>query len=197
MLLRIMVFVGTLIFVSGLYLLVKNYKNGKDIKGYGLLTYTGFAMMLLGVILLMEPVFTSLPGNFPKTVPLVIAISASIIASKLLLEPTFFRNKVKKGVFIKNCTQCNKRFSFYNRLKAFISGYLKCSHCNAIYEPKHNIERGIYVSIMFIANIIIFNHIIILNNFMLQIKLQALMTITTFPLFDLLPHRWQRYEKIS
>jgi CXXC-20-CXXC protein len=197
MILWIMVFLGTLIFVSGLYLLIKNYNNGNYIKAYGFLTYAGFAMVLLGVILLMEPVFTSLSGNLPKTVPLVIAISTSIIASKLLLEPTFLKNKIKKGVFIKNCTQCNKRFSFYNRLKAFINGHLKCSNCNTIYEPKHNVERGIYVGIMFIANIIIFNHIIILNNFMLQIKLQTLMTITTFPLFDLLPHRWQRYEKIS
>jgi uncharacterized protein (DUF983 family) len=192
-----MVFVGTLIFVSGLYLFVKNYKDGKYIKGYGSLTYAGFVMMLLGVILLMEPVFTSLPGNLPKTVPLVIAMSAGIIANTLLLEPTFFKSKIKRDVFIKNCTQCNKSFSFYNRLKTFINGYLKCSHCNAIYEPKHNVERAIYFGIMFIANIIVFNHIIILNNFMLQIKLQTLIIMITYPLFDLLPHRWQRYEKIS
>jgi uncharacterized protein (DUF983 family) len=192
-----MVFVGTLIFVLGLYLLVKNYKNGKYIKGYGLLTYAGVAMVLLGVILLMEPVFTSLPGNLPKTVPLVIAICTCIIASKLLLEPTFLKNKIKRGVFIKNCTQCNKVFSFHNRLKVLINGYLKCSHCNAIYEPKHNVDRGIYFGIIFIANIIVFNHIIILNNFMLQIKWQTLMIMITYPLFDLLPHRWQRYERIS
>ena len=197
MLLWIMVFVGTLIFVSGLYLLVKNYKDGKYIKGYGLLTYAGLAMVLLGVILLMEPVFTSLSGNLPKTVPLVIAICTCIIASKLLLEATFLKNKIKRGVFIKNCTQCNNSFSFYNRLKALINGYLKCSHCNAIYEPKHNVDRGIYFSIILIANIIVFNHIIILNNFMLQIKLQTLIIMITYPLFDLLPHRWQRYEKIS
>ncbi|SHH43185.1 C1 domain-containing protein [Tepidibacter thalassicus] len=197
MLLWIMFFVGTLIFVSGLYLFVKNYKNGKYIKGYGLLTYVGIVMVLLGVILLIEPVFTSLPGNLPKTVPLVITICTCIIVSKLLLEPTFLKPKIKRGVFIKNCTQCNKKFSFYNRLKVLINGYLKCSHCNAIYEPKHNVYRGIYFGIIFIATIIVFNHIIILNNFMLQIKLQTLIIIITYPLFDLLPHRWQRYEKIN
>ena len=197
MLLWIIVFVGTLILVSGLYLLIKNYKDGKYTKGYGLLTYAGVTIVLLGVILLMEPVFTSLPGNLPKTLPLVIAISTGIIASKLLLEPTFLKNKVKRGVFIKNCTQCNKRFSFYGRLKVFINGHLKCSHCNAIYEPKHHVERGIYFGIILIANIIVFNHFIILNNFMLQIKLQILTIIITYPLFDLVPNRWQRYEKIS
>jgi hypothetical protein len=32
---------------------------------------------------------------------------------------------------------------------------------------------------------------------MLQIKFQTLIIMITYPLFDLLPHRWQRYEKIS
>lgn len=197
MILWIIVFVGTLIFLSGLYFLIKNYKDGKYIKGYGLLTYAGVVIVLLGVILLMEPVFTSLPGNLPKTLPLIIAILIGIIASKLLLEPTFFKNKIKRGVFIKKCTQCNRSFSFYGRLKVFIDGHLKCSNCNAIYQSKHNVDRGIYFGIIFIANIILFNHIIILNNLMLQIKLQILMIMITYPLFDLIPNRWQRYEKIS
>lgn len=197
MLLLIIVFIGSLILASGLYLLIKNCNGGIYIKGYGLLTYAGVAIVILGVILLMEPVFTSLPGNFPITLPLVIATLICIIASKLLLEPTFLKNKVKRGVFIKKCTQCNKNFSFYDRLKVFINGHLKCSYCNAIYEPKHNVDRGIYFGIILIANIILFNHIIILNNFMLQIKLQILIILITYPLFDLIPNRWQRYEKIS
>ena len=63
MILWILVFAGILIFSSGFIFLVKNYKDGKYSYGYGLLSYTGFAMVLLGVILLMEPIFTSLPGN--------------------------------------------------------------------------------------------------------------------------------------
>ncbi len=98
---------------------------------------------------------------------------------------------------MKNCTQCNNSFSFYDRLKAIINGYLKCSHCNAIYEPKRNGYRGIYIFTILIANIFVFNHIIILNDFMLKIKLQILIIMITFPLFDLLPHRFQRYEKIN
>lgn len=197
MLLWIMVFGGVLMFFSGLYFLVKNYKNGKYIKGYGLLADVGVLMILLGVILLMEPVFTSLPGKLSMTVPLVIATFTIIISSKLLLEPIFFKKKTTEDVIIKNCIQCNKRFSFLNRLKSFTNGNLKCSHCNAVYKPKHNVDRGIYFAIIYIANIIVFNHIIILNNFMLQLKLQILIIFIAYPLFDLLPNRWQRYEKIS
>ena len=196
MLLWVIVFVGILIFISGLYFLVKNYKDGKYIKKYGLLTYTGLIVALIGIILLNEPVITSLPGNLPTTVLLVIVIFTSMIASKLLLEPTFFKNKVKKDIFMKNCIQCSNSFSFYDRLKS-INGNLKCSYCNAIYKSKPNVDRGIYYGIIFIAIIIVFNHIIILNNFMLQIKLQILTIIITYPLFDLIPNRWQKYEKIN
>lgn len=93
MILWILVFVGILMFVSGVYFLVKNYKDGNYNEGYRLLSYIGFSMMLLGVILLMEPIFISLPGNFANIAPWVIAMCTSIVASKLLLKPTFLRNK--------------------------------------------------------------------------------------------------------
>ena len=98
---------------------------------------------------------------------------------------------------MKKCIQCNNSFSFYDRLKSIINGNLKCSHCNAIYKSKPNVDRGIYYSIIFIAVIIVFNHIVILGDFMLQIKLQILTIIIAYPLFDLIPNRWQRYEKIN
>ena len=93
MILWILVFVGTLILSTGIYLLVLNYRDGKYIKGYGLLSYIGFIMSLLGGILLMEPIFKNLPGNFASTVPVGIAMFASIIASKLLLQPIFLKSK--------------------------------------------------------------------------------------------------------
>lgn len=65
MFLWIMVFVGVLILVPSLYLLVKNYKNGKYIKRYGALTYTGF----------------------------VIVLFTNIIAGKLLLDQLFWKIK--------------------------------------------------------------------------------------------------------
>ena len=93
MILWILVFVGILMLATGIYLLVVNYRNGKYIKGYGLLSYIGFCMALLGGILLMEPIFKNLPGNFASTVPVGIAMCASLIASKLLLQPTFLKSK--------------------------------------------------------------------------------------------------------
>ena len=93
MILWILVFTGILIFVSVIYFLVKNYKDGKYSKGYGLLSYTGFGMVLLVIILLMEPIFTSLPGNFSNTAPWGIAMCISTIVGNLLLKPTFLKNK--------------------------------------------------------------------------------------------------------
>lgn len=197
MLLLIITFCGILMFVLGLHLLIKNYKDGKYIKKYGLLTYAGLIIVLLGMISLNEHVITSLLGDLSRTLPLVIIISICMIASKLLLEPTFLKDKVEKGTSMKKCIQCNNSFSFYDRLKSIINGNLKCSHCNAIYKSKPNVDRGIYYSIIFIAVIIVFNHIVILGDFMLQIKLQILTIIIAYPLFDLIPNRWQRYEKIN
>lgn len=93
MILWFLVFVGILILATGIYFLVINYRNGKYIKGYGLLSYLGFCMILLGSILLMEPIFTSLPGNLGNTAPWVITMFSCIIASNLLLKPTFLKNK--------------------------------------------------------------------------------------------------------
>lgn len=93
MILWIMVFIGILIFALGLYFLVKNYKDGRYIKRYGYISYIGFSMILLGGILLMEPVFTRLPGNFSNSLPWGIAMVACIIASSLLLKPRFLRGK--------------------------------------------------------------------------------------------------------
>lgn len=89
MLLWIMVFVGTLLFALGVYSLVKGYKAGKYIKGYGYLSYIGFNIALLGIILLMEPVFI----NLPKLLPLAIVMCTCIILNQLLLKPTFLKNK--------------------------------------------------------------------------------------------------------
>ena len=45
-----------------------------------------------------------------------------------------------------SCTECNYKFTFYDRLKNCFSfsGYLKCPKCNSVYEHKHNIYEVIY-----------------------------------------------------
>ncbi len=97
---------------------------------------------------------------------------------------------------MKNCTKCKNKFTFLDRLKALFNGHLKCTHCDADYRSKPNIYRGIYIFIMLTLNIVVFNHVIILHHFLTQTTLQILIIIITFPLFDLFPNKWQKYEKI-
>lgn len=97
MILWVLVFTGILIFASGIYFLVKNYRDGKYSYKYGLLSYTGFAMLLLGVVLLMEPIFIKLPGNWGNIAPIIITMFTGIIIGKLLLKPTFLKSKKDKS----------------------------------------------------------------------------------------------------
>ncbi len=87
MALHILIIIGVLMFIAGLYLLIKNYMKGKYIKGYGFLAYFGLATIVLGVILSMESFFTSLPGTIGNTLPAGIAMIIFIISGKLLLKP--------------------------------------------------------------------------------------------------------------
>lgn len=93
MLLSAMVFMGILVFIPSIYLLIKNYKCGKYIKIYGLLSYFGLFIAYLGVILSMEPVFIKLPGILPGILPFVMTMLIFSILGKLLLKPTFLKNK--------------------------------------------------------------------------------------------------------
>ena len=93
MFLWIMIFIGTLLFALGLYNLIKNYRIGKYNKKYGLISYTGFSIALIGALLLMEPIFISLPGNLSTALPCFIPRFTCIILSQLLLKPTFLKNK--------------------------------------------------------------------------------------------------------
>lgn len=87
MLLWTMVIGGALIFTLGIYFLLKNYKAGKYVKRYGNIAYGGLGILVLGIILLMEPIFTKLPQNISGVVPAFIAIVIFIIAGQFLLKP--------------------------------------------------------------------------------------------------------------
>ncbi|MGL5750188.1 MAG: hypothetical protein ACRCXT_06650, partial [Paraclostridium sp.] len=96
---------------------------------------------------------------------------------------------------MKNCIKCNHRFTFKDRLKSILNlrGNLKCRACKAIYKPKSNIYRAIYVGIVTFIMMMIFFDINISNN---TLKWGIYM-VTIFPiylLFDVLPHRFHRYE---
>lgn len=79
MILWILVVAGILILATWIYFLAINYRYGKYIKGYELLAYLGLGMMLLGGILSMEPIFTSLPWKLSKTAQLGITMFVTII----------------------------------------------------------------------------------------------------------------------
>ena len=129
-------------------------------------------------------------------VDILLSFSFDIIKLTIVI---YCNKRLKGEIIVRNCTECNHKFKFYDRLKYFFSleGHLKCSKCNSIYKSKANVYRGIYIFIITMSNIFVFNNIIILNDFMLKFKLQILILFITIPLFDLLPHRLHRYEKIN
>ena len=91
MILWSMVFIGVVLFTYGLYFLVKNYKHGKYIKKYGVLSYIGLVLIVFASILLMQPVFTKLPRTSSGLLPFFISLGIFMIASRLLLKPTFLK----------------------------------------------------------------------------------------------------------
>lgn len=100
---------------------------------------------------------------------------------------------------MKNCVQCNHRFTFYDRLKTLfnLKGYLKCPKCNSVYKPISNIYRAIYYFLVFfISPMIIFNNLT-LSNSMLRFILYMLIVTPILLLFDVLPHRWHKYIKMD
>lgn len=89
MLLWIMVIIGLCIFGFGVYSLIKNYKYGKYMRIYGECAYWGLGIVVLGGILLMEPVFTKLPGTLSTMLPFWITISIFMVVTRLLLKLKF------------------------------------------------------------------------------------------------------------
>ena len=99
---------------------------------------------------------------------------------------------------MKICTECNHKFTFYDRLKNILNfkGYLKCKQCNSVYKPKHNIYRGVYTGLAVFITSFGFNYIT-LSNFKIKILLHFFILFIVLSLFDLLPHRWHKYTRIK
>lgn len=99
---------------------------------------------------------------------------------------------------MKSCTNCNHNFTLADRLKAGfnLKGYLKCPDCKSAYKPKHTIQRRIYYFlVVFITLLISFK--LELNNSILECILYALIVTPIIILYDVLPHKWSNYTKIS
>ena len=99
---------------------------------------------------------------------------------------------------MRNCIECNHRFSFFDRLKSFFSikGYLRCPECNSSYKPKVTWYRWIYVFLAFYITFGLFN-IIELHSFILECILYALIVTPIIFLFDAIPHKGQKYTKVN
>lgn len=95
---------------------------------------------------------------------------------------------------MRSCIECNYKFRFNDRLKAAftVEGKLKCPQCNSTYKPELNIYRGIYFVLIATIYNAIFEHI----NFDNIIVRILIITLGVY-LFDLLPHRYQKYTKID
>ena len=99
------------------------------------------------------------------------------------------------------CKDCNSKFSFLDRLKSIPKDYgeLKCRNCNAVYRQKPNIYKGIFGGLIFfiylnnqesIKALIKFT-----DNILIKGIIMVLLLVISTLVFDLIPHRWQKYEK--
>lgn len=98
---------------------------------------------------------------------------------------------------MKNCTECNYEFTFSDRLREAISfrPRLKCKKCNSVYKQQYTIYKVIYSSIIIFISLIVFDNIF-LTNHILNYTLYILITVPILIIFDLLPHKFQKYEKL-
>lgn len=95
------------------------------------------------------------------------------------------------------CEECNSKFSFLDRLKSIPKEYgdIKCSNCNTVYRQKRNIYKGIFGGL--ITFICLQNQDLIkfTDNILIKGSIVSLVMIASLFVFDLIPHRWQKYER--
>lgn len=102
---------------------------------------------------------------------------------------------------MRNCVECNYHFTFMDRLKILITGKLNCKKCNTTYKIKNNIYRiiyflFIYLLIIFIAPIFASYEGIDLR-WHYRVLISIFITIFLVIIYDLIPHKFQKYKKLS
>jgi hypothetical protein len=99
------------------------------------------------------------------------------------------------------CEECNNKFSFLDRLKSIPKdhGELKCRNCNAVYRQKSNIYKGIFGGLVFFIYLNNQDYLRSLIRFTDNILIEGIIlvffTVVSSFVFDLIPHRWQKYER--
>jgi CXXC-20-CXXC protein len=99
------------------------------------------------------------------------------------------------------CEVCNSKFSFSDRLKSISKKYgaITCSNCNTVYRQKPGIYQSIFNGLIFF---IYFYNIEFLksltrftDNIFIEAIIMGILVSVSILVFDLIPHRWQKYEK--
>lgn len=99
---------------------------------------------------------------------------------------------------MKSCIECNHKITFYERLKSSLNfkGCLKCSQCKSVYKPAPTPYKGIYYFlVIFISSMLSSN--ILLTNSILKFLLYVFIVVPILLLFDVLPHKYNKYTKIN
>lgn len=95
------------------------------------------------------------------------------------------------------CIECGYEFSNKEKRKAALtfSGNLKCSNCNSVYKADGVIRRT-YFFIVILTFFLVEDRFDFLNTFLEYLCGGAILAGILI-LFDVIPHRWQKYRKIK
>lgn len=99
---------------------------------------------------------------------------------------------------MKNCTKCNYRFTIFDKLR---SGFrtkecLKCPECNSLYKPKMTFVRITYMFFAIFSSLWV-NDSIKWNSDILKAIATATSVVVLLTIYNVIPHKWHKYEKIS
>ncbi|MGX4601730.1 TIGR04104 family putative zinc finger protein [Faecalimicrobium sp. JNUCC 81] len=89
---------------------------------------------------------------------------------------------------MKNCTECNYKFTLSDRLKGSFFSKLKCKNCNALYKEKNTIYSLIYYSSIVLIFFIVRGRVG-LENPTLNFILYMIIAVPIVLLFNFIPHK--------
>ncbi|MDK2562330.1 hypothetical protein QOZ84_02120 [Romboutsia sedimentorum] len=97
---------------------------------------------------------------------------------------------------MKNCIECNYKFTFKDRLKSTLRGRLKCKDCKSEYREKPSIYSFIYYFLVLFIVMMLEDEMEFQNS-ILDMVAYMIVTVPALILFSIVPHRLHRYKKIN
>lgn len=89
----ILFLMGIVLFGFAFRLFRKNNKDKNSLRLYGLLSYISLAIAIIGMTLIMKPIYMRLPNDLASLIPSAIGVTIIIIASHFLIKPGFDEKK--------------------------------------------------------------------------------------------------------